>query len=81
MKLNLESGTKLRSKIASNAETHNKLGSQVALLLKEIFVDKFDRNDECLQVKNLGSVILTTGEYKDKTVSVSAFFGAEGPLP
>ena len=75
IKVNLESGTKLIFKVASISETHNRLGSQVRLLSKEICINKVDRDDKCLQVKNLGSVIATTGEYRDKITSVSALFG------
>ena len=51
------------------AETQNKLGSKV------------DMNDGSPHANESSSVIPRTGEYKDNTVSVSAFFGPEGLVP
>ena len=42
---------------------------------------KVNMNDGSPHFNGSCSVIPSTGEYKDKTVSVSALFGPEGPVP
>ena len=44
----------------------------------ENFIDKIDNAEECLLIKNLGSIIPTYGDYKDKLTAVINFFGPEG---
>ena len=75
--LNLDSGSKTRSAVASMSVTQFKIGKQTAALSKAIIADKLDRLEEVLVFRNL-DMMSDTGSFHDKLNSVTEYFGVGG---
>ena len=63
-KLNLESGSNLRSSVAELSDSNIKVGSQVGKLSKEVFAEKINKSEEVIIVKNLGNIISNQWDFK-----------------
>ena len=81
LKLNLDSEIKLRNSVAAISDSQVKLGNQVGKISKEIFIYKINLSEECIQVKNLGSIIPAYGEHKEKLTALINFFCVGGKCP